>query len=309
MEADWDHDGGTSAAARHRQVLRQHLARCRTALDEFAPDVLVVWGDDQYENFREEVIPPFCVLAYDDLKVHPFELMNERGSPNAWGLPDDRTIVLRGQPRVARQLAERLIEDGFDMAYSYKKRERAHFPHAILNTQLFLDYEHAGSDFPYPIVGITVNCYGEHVIARRGGLARFADIKVERRDPVGPSPARCFALGEAVARAFQETDLRVALIASSSWSHAFLCDASWHLRPDTACDRRLYQALVAQDWAAWKAVTTREVVEAGQHEMLNWFCMLGAMSHLQMPLRWSTFVETDVFNSNKCFAIFEQEQP
>jgi hypothetical protein len=308
MRAEWADDGGTAAAGRHRAELVAHLRCCRRALDAFHPDVVVVWGDDQYENFREEVVPPFCVLAYDDLDVHPFALMKERGSPNAWGLPDERTITMRGARRRARTLAEDLIEDGFDMAYSYRQRPGAHFPHAILNTQLYLDYEHAGGEFPYRVLPITVNCYGQHAIARRGGLARFADIATEELDPVGPSPGRCFALGAAVVRALARTDLRVALVASSSWSHAFLCDKTWHLHPDTPADRQLYDALVAEDWAAWQKVSTRQVVEAGQHEMLNWFCLVGAMAELRLPLTWSTFVATDVFNSNKCFAIFEPQE-
>jgi len=306
MRADWAEDGGTAAAAHHRKELREHLARCRDALDEFRPDLVVVWGDDQYENFREEVIPPFCVLAYGDIDVHPFAVMNDRGSPNAWGLHGDMTIVLHGDVAASRTLADTLIGDGFDMAYSYRRREGAHFPHAILNTQLFLDYDHAGREFPYPVVPITVNCYGEHAIARRGGLARFADIAVEQTDPSGPSPKRCFDLGRAVARAYRETDLRVALVASSSWSHAFLHDKGWHIRPDTAADQRLYDALVAGDFDAWQQVTSREVVEAGQHEMLNWFCLLGAVAELGLHLTWSTFVPTDVFNSNKCFTVYEE---
>ena len=39
--------------------------------------------------------------------------------------------------------------------------------------------------------------------------------------------------------------------------------------------------------------------------MLNWFCLAGAMHELGLPLRWSELVVTDVFNSNKCFAIFD----
>jgi Catalytic LigB subunit of aromatic ring-opening dioxygenase len=306
MRADWSDDGGTAAAGHHRKVLREELGRCREALDEFDPDVVVVWGDDQYENFREEVVPPFCVLAYPDLDVHPFAVMNDRGSPNAWGLPDDMTCVLHGNVDDSRALADALISDGFDMAYSYRKREGAHFPHAILNTQLFLDYDHAGREFPYPIVAVTVNCYGQHAIARRGGLARFADIQAEQLDPVGPTPRRCFDLGRAIARAYSATDKRVALVASSSWSHAFLCDRLWHIRPDTEADQRLYDALVRCDYDAWRNTTGAEIVEAGQHEMLNWFCLLGAMSELGMSLDWSEWVPTDVFNSNKCFAVYRQ---
>jgi hypothetical protein len=308
MRADWDRDGGTAAAAQHRKVLRQNLARCREALDAFRPDLVVVWGDDQYENFREEVIPPFCVLAYGDLEVPAFGVMNERGSPNAWGLPDDMTLVLHGDEQASRELAGALIADGFDMAYSYRKRERAHFPHAILNTQLFLDYDHAGTRFEYPLVPITVNCYGQHAIARRGGLARFAEIQDERLDPAGPTPARCFDLGRAVARVFAGSGKRVALVASSSWSHAFLCDQLWHLRPDTPADERLYQALVDADYDTWLQVSSAQIVEAGQHEMLNWFCLLGAMSEAGMRPDWSAFVPSDVFNSNKCFAIYTEPE-
>jgi len=305
MRREWGDDGGAAAAAGHRERLREGLGACRRALDEFRPDVLVVWGDDQYENFREEAVPPFCLLAYGDTEVCPFEVMNARGAPNVWGLPDDMTFTLRGDADGARLLANELLEDGFDIAYSYRKRENAHFPHAIANTQLFLDYDHAGREFPYRILPITVNCYGQHVIARRGGLARFAEIADERLDPAGPSPRRCGQLGAAVARAMAKTDRRVALVASSSWSHAFLTDKLWHLRPDTPADRRLYEAFVAGDWDAWTAVSGSEIVDSGQHEMLNWFCLAGAMRELNMPLSWSEFVTTDVFNSNKCFAIFD----
>jgi Catalytic LigB subunit of aromatic ring-opening dioxygenase len=304
MRKDWGSDGGTAAAAAHRADLREHLARCRAALDEFKPDVLVIWGDDQYENFREEIVPPFCVLAYGETEVAPFEVMNERGAPNVWGLPDHMTFTLHGDASAARQLADDLLADGIDIAYSYRKRENAHFPHAIANTQLFLDYDNAGREFPYKVVPITVNCYGQHAIARRGGLARFTDIHDERLDPSGPSPVRCMEVGAAVARAMSKTGKRVALVASSSWSHAFLNDKDWHLRPDTAADLRLYDAFVKSDYDTWKAVTGREIVDAGQHEMLNWFCLAGAMRELNIPLAWSAFVATDVFNSNKCFAIF-----
>ncbi len=235
--------------------------------------------------------------------------MTRLGSPNPWGLPDDTTITLHCDAAGARRLADDLIDRGFDMAYSYRKRSDAPFPHSIVNTQLFLDYADAGSRFGYPIIGVTVNCYGQHAIARRGGLARFADIADERLDPAGPTPARCFALGRAVAQAFRDTDLRVALVASSSWSHAFLTDKTWHITPDTAADRRLYQLFVDRDYAAWRATPSRDIVDAGQHEMLNWFCLTGAVDQLDLRLAWSEFVTTDVFNSNKCFAVFEEGSP
>ena len=38
----------------------------RKILDDFNPDFVLVWGDDQYENFKEDIVPAFCVLGYDD---------------------------------------------------------------------------------------------------------------------------------------------------------------------------------------------------------------------------------------------------
>ncbi|MCX4428907.1 extradiol ring-cleavage dioxygenase [Streptomyces mirabilis] len=304
-QREWGDDQGVGAAVTHRERLLADLARCREALDEFRPDVVVVWGDDQYENFREEVIPSFCVLAYDDTEVEAFAVLEKVKVPNAWGLPKDTSFRMRGLPDFAKRLASDVLVSGVDIAYSYEQRKGVHFPHAFANTQIFLDYEHAGREFPYPIVPIAVNCYGEHVIARRGGFARFAEINAgEQLDPPGPSPARCFELGRAVARVARASDQRVALVASSSWSHAFLNDKDWHLRPDSEADRKLYDALVAGDYDTWQKTTTRQIVDAGQHEMLNWFCLLGAMSELGLDLEWSDFVQTEILNSNKTFAVY-----
>ena len=304
-QREWGDDQGTTAAGEHRARLLAGLSRCREALDEFRPDVVVVWGDDQYENFREEVIPSFCVMAYDDTEVEAFADMEKHRVPNAWGLPTDTSFRMRGLPKFAKQLTADVLTSGVDIAYSYEQRKGVHFPHAFANTQIFFDYENVGREFPYPVVPIAVNCYGEHVIARHGGIAKFADIQAgERLDPPGPSPLRCYELGRAVARSAAAGDKRVALVASSSWSHAFLNDKDWHLRPDSESDRRLYDALVAGDHDTWRKVTTREIIDSGQHEMLNWFCLLGAMQELGLELEWSDFVQTEILNSNKVFAVY-----
>jgi hypothetical protein len=111
-------------------------------------------------------------------------------------------------------------------------------------------------------------------------------------------------VGAAAARVLRASPWRVALVASSSWSHAFLCDATWRLRPDTAADRRLYEALRAGDYAAWRDTPLEAVEAAGQQEVLNWFALAGAMQEIRARLEWSAFVETHVFNSNKVFAVY-----
>ena len=115
---------------------------------------------------------------------------------------------------------------------------------------------------------------------------------------------RCIAVGRAVARAAAASDLRVALVASSSWSHGFLHDRGWRIYPDRDADRAFYESLVDGEHAVWHAATLEAVEQSGQQEMLNWFCLVGAVEEQGLRLQWSEYVETHVFNSNKCFAVF-----
>jgi hypothetical protein len=304
MQQEWADDEGTAAAGRHRAHIERGLRRARAALDAFAPDVVVVWGDDQYENFREDVIPPFCVLAYGDQDVQPWKHVPApvAGRPNAWGEDLETTRTVRGDPAAGKLLVSSLLEQDFDVAYAYRPLHHDALPHAFLNAVLYLDLDRGG--FPYPIVPFQVNCYGRKVISHRGTLSRFADA-AKPADPPSPSPRRCFDLGRAVARWAAASPLKVALCASSSWSHAFLVDKNWRLFPDIPSDRALYQAMVDGDLASWRDVPLSSVEASGQQELLNWFCLAGAMHELGATLAWSEFIETHVFNSNKVTAIYE----
>jgi hypothetical protein len=142
------------------------------------------------------------------------------------------------------------------------------------------------------------------VVSYKGFMSAFGDVR--ELDPPSPKPSRLFDIGAEVAEVFAESPWRVALVASSSWSHAFICDKTWRLRPDTEGDRRLYDALVSGDVDAWRDVPLPEIEAAGQQELLNWFPLLGAMKHLgHTTPTWSEFIQTDVFNSNKVFATYE----
>ena len=44
--------------------------------------------------------------------------------------------------------------------------------------------------------------------------------------------------------------------------------------------------------------------ESGQQELLNWFCLAGAMAELGRKPDSAVFVETDIMNSNKVLATF-----
>jgi hypothetical protein len=98
---------------------------------------------------------------------------------------------------------------------------------------------------------------------------------------------------------------RIALVASSSWSHAFLCEKYRHLWPDVESDRNLYDAMLRGDFDVWRNFKLDDIEYSGQHELLNWFCLVGAMSELNKKVKWSQFTETYVYNSDKVAAVFE----
>jgi hypothetical protein len=77
----------------------------------FNPDLVLMWDDDQYENFQEYVVPSYCIVAYERF---PFKSPPD----NVWGKGE--TFDLPGHPAAAKMLATRLIEEGFDTAYAYK---------------------------------------------------------------------------------------------------------------------------------------------------------------------------------------------
>ena len=301
MRREYGDDGGTTSAAGHREALIRQFRQARKLLDEFRPEVVIIWGDDQHENFVEDIIPPFCVLAYDEIEARPWQKPGIK--PNAWSEPADTSLRYKGHREAGKYLASGLLEQGVDMAYAYKPLHHAGLAHAFLNTLMFLDYDRVG--FPHPVIAFQVNCYGRRVIAQRGGRGSLANpLPDSALDPPSPSPKRCMEVGAATARVMRDSPWRTALIASSSWSHAFLTDKNYQLYPDIEEDRRLYEALRVGDYETWRSRPLAAIEASGQQEMLNWYMLAGAMEELGRKPDPCDFIETWSFNSNKCFAVF-----
>ncbi len=292
MRAEWSTDEGTGAARTHRERLLKSLRKTRAQIDAFRPDLVVVWGDDQYENFREDVVPPYCIYAHESF---------EFSAPphNVWNEPAEKKFSVAGNVQAAKHLASGLIDAGFDAAYSYKP---LHHPlgHAFANAILYLDYDRRG--FAFPIIPFSINCYGRKVIAQHGGLPMFENPPTAAQlDPPAPTPRRLFDLGAATARIFAESPWRVVLLASSGWSHAFLTEKNHFLYPDTPADWKLFEALRSGDYDAWRNYPAAAVEESGQQEILNWMCLAGALAQLNRKPAETEFIDTWIFNSSKCF--------
>ena len=122
------------------------VGRVEAALDEFAPDLVIVFGDDQYENFHEDLIPPFAVLAYRrhgcpavDVDEAAAWAATSGTNPTTW------SSASRVPRDIGRHLITQLLAAGFDMPYAYRPLHQDGLSHSFLNALLLLDHERRGS--------------------------------------------------------------------------------------------------------------------------------------------------------------------
>jgi len=127
------------------------LARARAFVEDFDPELVVVYGPDHYNGFLYDMMPSFCIGA-------------EATSVGDYGMPAGPLDVDR---KAARAILEHAMSSGVDLALS----EDMHVDHGIVQPLTFF--------FPsitsVPIVPIFINCVAEPlgpaVRARRLGTA------------------------------------------------------------------------------------------------------------------------------------------
>ena len=301
MLAEWAGDEGAAAGEAHEARLLAGYERLRAELDAFKPDLVLIWGDDQYENYKRECVPPWAVGIFDTVTSRPYML--GRGvfatNENPWHAAPDDELQITGHRAASTQLYRALINDGFEAAYSLAFAHPHGLAHSFNNTVLFLDRERSG--FPYPVIPVHVNCYGNQL------LNTTSEAMAEGGDVVTlppPTPRRCFELGAATARFFAASPWRVALIGSASFSHGSLTAKHGRLYPDLVADRARVDELAGGGWTAWDSLAPEAIEDAGQNEILNWVCLAGAMSDRSATCEIVDYVESHLFNSSKCFAVF-----
>ena len=302
MRAEWGDDDGETFAAIHREEFMEGARRVRAALDAFEPDAVIIFGEDRYESFREDLVAPFAVLIQDEFVARPFTWGRGGGVKKSyWG--DDPAYELRfpGAKAVAASLVSELIENHFDIAYSYRPRHGDAVSHSFANTILYLDQERTG--WPYGVIPFHVNSYGTSMV--RSGVSD-TDVLAGPPDPPPPTPKRAFALGRAVADYVLDSPWKVALIGSSSWSHGVSVPAHGGLYPDVDADQERFNELRTGQYAKWQDLTTEQLHAAGETEILNWLPLVGAMSAAGAGApAYCTMHESYLMSSSKCTAIFE----
>ncbi len=149
---------------------------------------------------------------------------------------------------IHREMAEdmlyQLVEAGFDLAYSED---------AVLGHTFAVPFEFVIGGRAIPVIPLHTNVYM----------------------PPLPTPQRCAALGQALARMIATRSERVAIIASGGMSHY---PGTWkYPQPEFDFDRWVIQELEKGNSAAVLELTTAQLDAAGNTELLPWAVMLGAI--------------------------------
>ena len=287
----------------HEQRMVASFRKLRKVIDDFNPDAVVIWGDDQYENFQEDLVPPLVIHCDEEFN----NVLPLTSAPkNPWNEPLDKSWNWKGHQPLAKHIATELIERDFPISYSLRPSHAPHvLAHAFANTILYLDWDRKGWD--YPTIPVSVNALGRNFEVSQHGFGHLRpelagqDIDLVASPP-GPSPKSLFRLGQLIREIVNERPERVVLMASSSWSHSFLTQKNEWLFPDRETDRVHFGQLQNGEQRKWADVTNQEAEQAGGHEWKNWIALAGAMEDQQATI--VDYVESWVFNSNKCFCYF-----
>ncbi len=174
-----------------------------------------------------------------------------------WDRKHSATIASHRQ--IAQTLVEGALEEGFDVSWATSFKEGKLLSHAHTEPILYLIRQAEA-----PVVPLFVNAV----------------------HPPAPSPARCYAFGQAMRRVIDHElkDKRIVLCASGGLSH-FSPSHPWahHVGPryvgdiSVEFDRRIVAWMLAGEGHRLAGLTSRELIEHGEAEVRQWIVMLGAV--------------------------------
>jgi hypothetical protein len=227
------------------------------ALRASKADAVVIFGDDQQEQFHDDNMPTFAIYHGESIPV----VKDNNHRPAGWKDAERRgwadTANQYGtEQELANHLIRSLVDAEFDIARCNKLREEIGVGHAFS----FL-YRRILPGSALPMVPVMVNTY---------------------YPPNQPTPKRCYAFGQAVRKAIEswDSDKKVALMASGGLSHvvideeidALVIDGLKNKKPDV-----LFRL-------------PRQKLRGGTSEILNWVALAGAMEDRE--LKYFEYVTT-----------------
>jgi 3-O-methylgallate 3,4-dioxygenase len=247
-----------------QEKFRQRDEACQAAINTLGDalrksraDVVVIFGDDQQEQFHDDNMPMFAIYHGKSVPI-----VKDSGlRPAAWKDAERRgwaetASEYEADQELADHLIRALTDAEFDITRSNKLRPEIGVGHAFS----FL-YRRVLPGGKVPMVPVMVNTY---------------------YPPNQPTPKRCYAFGQAVRKAIESwgSDKRVALMASGGLSHVVI---------DEEIDAMTIDGLKNKKPEVLFRLP-REKLRGGTSEILNWVALAGAMEDRE--LKYLEYVTT-----------------
>ena len=246
------------------EKFRQRDEACQRAIETLGNvlqkaevDVVIVFGDDQHEQFQDDNMPTFAVYHGKSLPV----VTHTGRNPAAWKTAEERGWAMtapeyEADHTLADHLIRSLVDAEFDIARCKRLRPEIGVGHAFS----FL-YRRILPGGKLPMVPVMVNTY---------------------YPPNQPTPRRCYAFGQAVRKAIEswDVDKRVAVMASGGLSHVVIDEEIDEMTIDGLRNKKPENL--------WRL--PRERLWGGTSEILNWIALAGAAE--PMDLKFLEYVTT-----------------
>lgn len=238
---------------RRAQACQAAITRMADRFEAAAPDVAVIFGNDQNELFLDDVIPALTVF-------NGATIWNEPASPEqaarmAPGIheaeaghnPPERTDY-PAHPELANRIIGQAMSDGFDVARSSRLPEHPNHWNSGIGHAFGFVYRQIMRDRVIPNVPLIANTFFP---------------------PNQPSARRCFEFGRSVGRAVKSwpSEARVAIIGSGGMSHFVI---------DEPFDAAIIKAIADRDGEALCSIG-EECFQSGTSELKNWIAAAGVL--------------------------------
>jgi hypothetical protein len=228
------------------------VAELKAAIARAKPDALLIIGDDQRELFLDDTMPTFSIFWGKEIwdLPGPTDKLAPSHKAARWAVHGDAPEPYPVASGVARHLVEQMMIEGFDVSQFTEQPKGRSLGHAWTFVRRRLMGE-----APIPMIPVMVNTY---------------------YPPNQPRASRCYALGEALARAVASypKDMRIGVVASGGLSHFIV---------DEELDRRVIEGLAKKDKANLTSIP-QDQLQSGSSEILLWIAAAGALRHLDMKL-------------------------
>ena len=228
----------------------------REELDAFNPDIVLVWGDDQYENFREDVIPAFCRARLRRVRG---QALGAPPRPQLLGRAAETTFIYKGHQRAGKYLATQLLEAA-STSRTPTSRTTSTAWRTPSSTRRCTWTGTARASLPASCPSRSTATAGLRDAVRGAVLNNLADVPDEDElDPPSPAPYRCFDIGARDRAGDRRQPLAggagglVELVARLP--HGALLSTStrtWRT------DKRYYEAMKDGDYKLWRETPCRE---------------------------------------------------